>query len=369
MRLFFLRKSRLLFIGILLCFIHSCSEKESVFQANRIDINRSNNFEVCGVDISSQVLINKENTAFYDSLGRKISLMDFYKNNGVNTVRLRTWVGENNEYSLPVMASFSDEIKSVGLNTWIDLHYSETWADPGNQAIPQKWKNLSLKVLIDSMVQYTKLVCERTKPNIIQVGNEINNGLVWPVGTMGDTSAFFKILRACTNQCRISAPNARILLHYAGYKNALDFFWWMRDHQVEFDIAGISYYPKWHGRSMDSLFSVLGDIQFYLRKQPIIAETSYPFTLGWNDYTNNIIGGDGDLLSGYPATPQGQYSFMKELVNRSRKLPFSSGVCYWESNLVAYKGPVSTEGSPWENQAWFDFSNKALPVNWIFKNP
>ena len=156
---------------------------------------------------------------------------------------------------------------------------------------------------------------------------------------------------------------------YAGYKNALDFFWWMRDHQVEFDIAGISYYPKWHGRSMDSLFSVLGDIQFYLRKQPIIAETSYPFTLGWNDYTNNIIGGDGDLLSGYPATPQGQYSFMKELVNRSRKLPFSSGVCYWESNLVAYKGPVSTEGSPWENQAWFDFSNKALPVNWIFKNP
>lgn len=362
-------KSLLFFLSVFALVLQSCSENESVIQARRIEINRSKNFEISGVDISSQVLIGKTNTVFYDSFGKAVSLLDFYKNNGVNTIRLRTWVGENNEYNLKEIAQFSNQVKTAGFLSWIDMHYSETWADPGNQAIPQNWKNLPLKTLIDSMVEYTKQVCEITKPDIIQVGNEINNGMVWPVGTIGDTSAFFKILRACTKQCRISAPNARILLHYAGVNNALAFFWWMRDHQVDYDIAGVSYYPKWHGHSLDSVFSVLGDIQFYLRKQPIIAETSYPFTLGWNDYTNNVMGSNADLLPGYPASPEGQYSFMRELVQRSRKLPFASGVCYWESNWVAYLGKTATNGSPWENQAWFDFSNKALPVNWIFKNP
>lgn len=362
-------KSVWFFLGGFTLVLQSCNEKESVIQASRIEINRSKNFEISGVDISSQVLIGKTNTVFYDSFGKAVSLLDFYKNNGVNTIRLRTWVGENNEYNLKDIAQFSNQVKAAGFLSWIDMHYSETWADPGNQAIPQNWKNLPLKTLIDSMVEYTKQVCEITKPDIIQVGNEINNGMVWPVADFSDTSAFFQILRACNKQCRISAPNARILLHYAGVNNALAFFWWMRDHKVDYDIAGVSYYPKWHGHSLDSVFSVLGDIQFYLRKQPIIAETSYPFTLGWNDYTNNVMGSNADLLPGYPASPEGQYSFMRQLVQRSRELPFASGVCYWESNWVAYLGKTATNGSPWENQAWFDFNNKALRVNWCFKNP
>ncbi len=323
---------------------------------------------IAGIDISAQVLINKTNTPFFDSLGKSINILDFLRDNGINTIRLRTWYGSNNDYSLQTMSQFAKEIENKSLRTWIDIHYSETWADPGNQTIPSTWKNKPFNEIIDSLKSYTDLVCKTTKPFIIQIGNEINNGFIWPTASTNDSLKFFQSLRACCNQARISSPSSKILIHYAGYRNALNFFWWLNDHNVDFDIAGISYYPKWHGKSLDSLYSTLQSINYYLNKQSIIAETSYPFTDGWNDYTFNPIGSTAaELLSPYAATPTGQYQFFRELVNRSKKLSFASGVCYWEGTWVAYRGKTATDGSPWENQAWFDFNNKALPITKSFR--
>lgn len=323
---------------------------------------------IAGIDISAQVLINKTNTQFFDSLGKSIDVLDFLRDNGVNTIRLRTWYGSNNDYSLRNMSLFAKEIENKGLRTWIDIHYSETWADPGNQAIPSTWKNKPFNEIIDSLKSYTDLVCKTTKPFIIQIGNEINNGFIWPTASTNDSLKFFQSLRACCNQARITSKSSKILIHYAGYRNALNFFWWLKDHNVDFDIAGLSYYPKWHGKSLDSLFSTMQSINYYLNKQSIIAETSYPFTDGWNDYTFNPIGTTAaELLTPYTATPLGQYQFFRELVNRSKKLSFASGVCYWEGSWVAYRGKTATDGSPWENQTWFDFNNKALPIIKGFK--
>jgi len=323
---------------------------------------------IAGIDISAQVLINKTNTQYYDSFGKSISLLDFLRDNGINTIRLRTWYGSNNDYSLQIMSQFAKEIENKGLRTWIDIHYSETWADPGNQTIPSTWKNKPFNEILDSLKSYTDLVCKTTKPFVIQIGNEINNGFIWPTASTSDTSHFFQSLRACCKQARISSPSSKILIHYAGYRNALNYFWWLKDHNVDYDIAGISYYPKWHGKSLDSLFSTLQSINYYLNKQGIIAETSYPFTDGWNDYTFNPIGTtSAELLSPYTATPTGQYQFFRELINRSKKLSFASGICYWEGTWIAYKGKTATDGSPWENQTWFDFNNKALPIVKAFK--
>jgi len=323
---------------------------------------------IAGIDISAQVFINKTNTQFFDSNNKQVNVLDFLRDNGVNTIRLRTWYGNNNDYSLQTMSQFAKEIESKGLRTWIDIHYSETWADPGTQTIPSTWKNKPFNEIIDSLKSYTDLVCKTTKPYIIQIGNEINNGFIWPTASTYDSLKFFQSLRACCNQARISSKSSKILIHYAGYRGALSFFWWLRDHNVDFDIAGISYYPKWHGKSLDSLFSTMQSINYYLNKQSIIAETSYPFTDGWNDYTFNPIGTTAaELLSPYTATPTGQYLFFRELVNRSKKLSFASGVCYWEGTWVAYKGKIATDGSPWENQTWFDFNNKALPITIGFK--
>jgi len=98
-------------------------------------------------------------------------------------------------------------------------------------------------------------------------------------------------------------------------------------------------------------------------KEILIAETAYPFTLGWNDWTNNIVGLDEHLiLPDYPATPEGQRSFLRDLKTLVLEVSNGIGFCYWGAELIAWDGETSTNGSPWENQALFDFNNVELPV-------
>ena len=99
----------------------------------------------------------------------------------------------------------------------------------------------------------------------------------------------------------------------------------------------------------------------------MIAETSYPFTVGWKDQTQNIIGLQSQILPQFAATPEGQKNFlnkMKEIVKEIDGI----GFCYWGAEWSAYKGNASTSGSSWENQAFWDFENKALPVLEVYKN-
>ncbi len=99
----------------------------------------------------------------------------------------------------------------------------------------------------------------------------------------------------------------------------------------------------------------------------MIAETAYPFTLTWNDFTNNIVGKEDQLiLPEYPATKEGQATYIRKII-RSVKEIKGLGVCYWGAELIAWKGPKAVDGSPWENQALFDFDNHALPVLEVFK--
>jgi arabinogalactan endo-1,4-beta-galactosidase len=97
-------------------------------------------------------------------------------------------------------------------------------------------------------------------------------------------------------------------------------------------------------------------------KKVLIAETAYPFTFGYNDYTNNIIGLPSQILPAYPATESGQSGFLSAIKNTVKQSSYGIGFCYWGSEWVAFRGPTSTNGSPWENQALWDFNNNALPV-------
>ena len=104
-------------------------------------------------------------------------------------------------------------------------------------------------------------------------------------------------------------------------------------------------------------------------KQIVIAETAYPFTLEWNDWTNNIVGSDDQLiLPEYPATDEGQRKFIMDLKTITQELEKGIGFCYWGAELIAWKGDQSTDASPWENQALFNFDNEALPVLSVFQN-
>ena len=122
-------------------------------------------------------------------------------------------------------------------------------------------------------------------------------------------------------------------------------------------------------KSLTELEQNLIQLRSYNNKDIMIAETAYPFTLGWNDWTNNIVGLEEHLiLPQYPASPLGQMEFIADLKTMISNLDGGIGLSYWGAELIAWDGPESNEGSPWENQALFDFNNQALPVLDVFQD-
>jgi arabinogalactan endo-1,4-beta-galactosidase len=294
-------------------------------------------------------------------------ILTILKNNGLNTVRVRLWHSPKDEHSsFEEVKSFAQRIKSSGLKVLLTVHYSDTWADPGNQAPPLDWARPFIEAVRDSVYTYTSKIMNEINPDFIQIGNEINPGFLHPYGNINSNpGAFLELLAQGIKAVREHSQNTKIIIHFAGIEGVDWFFDQLRD--IDYDIIGISYYPLWHGKDLDKLTATLFTIGKTYSKEVLIAETAYPFTLEWNDWTNNIVGLEEQLiLPGFPATPEGQQEFIssiKEIVKSNSKV---IGYCYWGAELVAYNGPQAQDGSAWENQAVFDFNNKALPVVYEF---
>ena len=340
------------------------------------DVNQTSNANnesefISAVDISSYPKIELSNPVFKDNNGVTISFLEFLKSKEINTIRIRLWVNPIDEHSsLSEVKSFSETLKSMGFKIYLTLHYSDTWADPGHQVTPSEWQNVSYDTLKDFVYNYTKMVVQQINPEIIQIGNEINNGFLHPEGhRYSEPNQFLDLLNEGIRAVRDYSSNAtKIMLHYAGHQGADVFYSDVKD--LDFDVIGISYYPIWHGKSLSQLEQNLSELKSLYNKEIMIAETAYPFTLGWNDWTNNIVGLENQLiLPEFPATPQGQKDFVEQLKTMMTNLDGGIGLSYWGAELVAWNGEESTEGSPWENQALFDFNNQALPVIDVFKIP
>lgn len=242
------------------------------------------------------------------------------------------------------------------------MHYSDTWADPGNQETPLIWQGISYNAIKDSVSTYTKKIVTEINPDFIQIGNEINSGLLFPYGNINDNeNQFIDLLSTGVQSVRDNSDDIKIIIHYAGIDGSNWFY--NKINNLDYDIIGLSYYPIWHGGNLSELKATLSNLSQTYNKDILIAETSYPFTLEWNDWTNNVVGLEEHLiLPEYPATPQGQ----KEFIAKIKELIFSTqrgiGFCYWGGELVAFNGQEATDGSAWENQALYDFDNKILPV-------
>ncbi len=156
------------------------------------------------------------------------------------------------------------------------------------------------------------------------------------------------------------------MLHFAGLDGAQAYF--DKVSEIDFDYIGLSYYPLWHGKNLENLRSNLQSIGETTQKKIIIAETAYPFTLGWNDWTNNIVGLPEQLIQGFEATTTGQKKFLTEIRNTISESAYGIGFCYWGAEWVAFRGKEATNGSSWENQALWDFNNNALPAMEAFKS-
>ena len=314
-------------------------------------------------DVSFLPEIEQYGTVYYYSDGTPADVLAILKANGCNTIRIRLWYEPETAHSgLAEVAAFAARIKSAGMKVWLNLHYSDTWADPGKQYTPDDWRSLSYAVLKDSVYAYTKRVLDIIHPEFVQIGNEVNSGMLWEKGRIDNPSDFTGLLKMGIKAARDHDPSMKIIIHFAGLEDSGWFFDLLTTGLVDYDIMALSYYPTWHGKDLQELRNVMADLVAVHDKEIVIAETAYPFTLGWNDYTNNIIGLEEQLIPGYDATPEGQAKFLRDLIQIVRDVEGGVGFCYWSAEWVAFKGSTASDGSPWENQAFFDFDNKALPV-------
>lgn len=321
-----------------------------------------------GADLSFLPEIETYNLDFYDSAGNVKDMLTIFKEAGCNTVRLRLWHTPQNGYSgFSEVAAFSERIKEAGMKVYLTVHFSDTWADPGQQATPAAWQGLDIVHLKDSVYQYMVKVISIIQPEYVSLGNEINGGLLWETGRISNGNNLYQLLGKASQATRITSPSTKIIIHYAGLDGSDWFFSQMLSYNIIYDIIGLSYYPFWHGKNLNAMKSIVNSLSTQFDKPVLIAETSYPFTLGWEDMTHNAIGLEDQLVPGYPATPQGQLDFMMALKETIQSMTNSAGFCYWGGEFVAFKGPQSQNGSSWENQALFDFENIALPVLAIFK--
>ena len=351
--------NRIIQILISLIVFISCNKDDLIVP---IPENGNSKF-ISAVDISSYPEISNSGPIFYDLDGNQNEFLDILKESGVNTIRLRLWVNPSNGHSgFNEVKQFSQTLKSKGFKIWLTIHYSDTWADPSTQEIPMQWQGISFTALKDSVFNYTKKVVTELEPNFIQIGNEINSGLLHPYGHISNNfQNFIELMTMGIKAVRDNSNETKIILHFAGIEGSDWFF--NQVNTLDYDIIGLSYYPIWHGKSLNNLKTKMQYLSETYNKKIVIAETAYPFTLEWNDWTDNIVGLDEQLiLPEYPATPEGQKKFIEQIKILTKEIENGIGFCYWGAELIAWKGNQSTNASPWENQALFDFNNKALPV-------
>lgn len=327
-----------------------------------------------GADLSFTPEILSAGTSFKDNNQTK-DLVQIFKDKGINTIRLRVWhTPANTHSSLQEVLDFAKVLNAKGLAIWLDIHYSDSWADPANQTLPAAWKNLGITILKDSVYQYTSKTVLAFKSagiplKLVQIGNETNSGFLWDLGKVGGSfdnnwGNYALLMKEGIRAVKDNSSSTKTMIHFAGFDGADWFYSNVLAQNISYDYIGLSYYPIWHGKSLDAMSASLTSLVNKFQKPIIIAETSYPFTLSWNDYTNNWVGTSDQLITGFAATPEGQNAFTKALFDLMRKLPNQQGlgICWWAPEWVSFKGPTANNGSTAENLTLFDFTNNALPA-------
>lgn len=317
------------------------------------------------VDASYIPQIRASGAVTFSTSGSPEDMLTTLQKAGVNTIRLRLWHTPAGGHSgLDEVNRLATEIRRAGMKVWLTIHYSDSWADPQKQIKPKAWKNLTYTTLKDSLYNYTKHVTAILKPDLVQIGNEINNGIVWPEGSATNTNQYIELITTGISAARAGWPESKVMLHVAGPDDADEVLKLFQN--ADFDLIGLSYYPIWHGKNLLQTEATLYDLHHRYSKPVVIAETSYPFTLGWNDHTNNIIGMANQILPDFDPNPMGQRDFLLYIHTMMKRLGNVSGYCYWGGEWIAFKGPEATDGSSWENQALWDFDGKPLPALEVF---
>jgi arabinogalactan endo-1,4-beta-galactosidase len=345
-----------------------------------------------GADLSYVNQVLDHNGTYRDN-GTVKNPYAIFKDHGTKLVRLRLWhdpVWTKEVYGANGTQLYNDLYdveksmalaKTQGMAVLLDFHYSDSWADPGKQEIPQAWKEIKeISVLKDSVYQYTRKVLQYLKgknllPEMVQLGNEINCGMLYT-----DAPAGFPTCNNCNGQWQslgevinggiqavreispVSSTGTKILLHVADPKNVE---WWFDNIKgagkvTDFDMIGFSYYPLWHTTvGVEALSDNIAKWRTQYNKDVMILETAYPWTTEGKDSYNNQFGGQTPL-TGYPFTAKGQYDLLKKITQEVID-GGGRGVVYWEPAWISSGlKDLWGSGSSWENCTFFDFNGNVI---------
>ena len=343
-----------------------------------------------GGDISLLTKYEENGANYMDKDGKKITdLLAFLKEQGLNTMRVRLFVdpslasandkGEGVCQDIEYVKKLGKRIKDAGLRFMLDFHYSDTWADPGQQAPPQSWKAINTPAY-EYIYTYTKeslkeLVDAGATPDFIQTGNEISFGMLWDGCKVSANNAwtaylddnwdtFSTALKNASRACREVCPEAKIIIHTEQCANnpTLDvaFFKRIKDHEVDYDIIGTSYYP-YHKGPITNLDKGLTQLETnFPEKQIMVVETGcgYHYKMGEKD-------------TGYSLTYEGQRQFTADLIVMLQKHKQVNGLFWWflEANEYGLDWNTQRVTDKWYDASLFDNeTGRALPALYELKN-
>jgi arabinogalactan endo-1,4-beta-galactosidase len=336
---------------------------------------------VAGADFSDLSFFESRGKVYKDG-GQVQDGLQILKNHGINCIRLRLWTSsaaqaQANAYNytnnLTYTVPLAVRVKNAGLLFCLDFHYSDTWADPNDQAKPAAWASLTFPQLVQQMRTYNSntiaaFAAAGAMPDYVQVGNEIPQGMLFPDGQVSGSqntswsqlgqlmNAAIQGIKDATNATGAKMPKIIVHIDRGGdWGTTMWFFDNLNFQGVPYDIIGESYYPWWHG-SPTSLNICLSNAAVRYGKPIIVAETAFPWTntfpTAWTNFGS---------LYGFPPTRDGQVSFIAALAKVVKSVPnqLGAGVFYWGAEYQAANG-VNEAG--FNTASFFDAGGNVLPV-------
>jgi arabinogalactan endo-1,4-beta-galactosidase len=339
-----------------------------------------------GADLSFTLQELAAGTQFTDA-GKPGTPVQILRAHGGNYVRMRLWVNPPAGYSdLANDLALARLVHAAGMRIYLDIHYSDFWADPQHEDTPAAWQGQNLATLAGTVQSYTHDVIaafarQGTPVDMASIGNEIRNGMLWPTGQVNwgaDTgwdnlAALLKAGIAGAHDGNPPGHQLRIMLHFDEGGNNADstrFFDNMISRGVDFDVIGLSYYTFFHG-PITALRSNVDALATRYGKDIVIAELQYAWTLANGDTTGNFVWQASQLEGGYPASPGGQLSEANDVLSILAQVPggHGKGLFYWEPEWVPGVGWEPGAGTPNDNLTLFDFQGRALPSIGLFEDP
>lgn len=279
-----------------------------------------------GADVGWLQQMEATGYKFYNCNGKEDDCLNILKEHGINSIRLRAWVNPSEDpasghCSTSEVVEMAFRAKEMGFRLMIDLHYSDSWADPEKQNKPAAWKNHSFEELVSDVYDYTLEVMNGLKakdisPEWVQVGNEIPNGMLWPEGSTEKFEQLSNLLNSGYDAVKAVFKNAKVIIHLDQGDDINRFISFFDKHKAnggKYDVIGVSYYPYWvkkdYTETIDNLNNNLIEFIKRYNKEVMVCEIGGEDT----EVTNN-------------------YKMLKEVIMKVKAIPEGKGlgVFYWE---------------------------------------